>query len=119
MPVDERVRYVESVCAALIDDRFGRRMSPFLINMRELQEFEEEVFCELAVDGPVPCYTLFPDPEVARRYAAAVIRCELNQLRLSAAEAHAQQRSPSNLGRDSPKISLGRSVSEPPAVAGG
>ena len=110
MPVDEKVRYVESVCAALIDERFGRRFTPFMIDVRELWAFEEEVSCEMSDEAVVPSYVVHPYSKMARRDAADVIRHEVTQQRLSTAAARSLQRSPSNLGRGSPQISLGRAV---------
>ena len=119
MPVSEKAAYVHSVCSALIDERFGRRMGLFIVDLSESPESEDAVFCELTVDGSVPFYTFLLDPEMARRDVADITRQKLARVRTSAAKARSQHRSPSNLGRGSPKISLGRIVSEPPAAVAG
>ena len=85
IPIHEKVAYIDSVCAALNDTRFGRRMTPFIINLSELPEDEEAVFCEMTADGPVPSYVVRPDSELARRYAADILRQGIALARFSAA----------------------------------
>ena len=107
--LDERVAFVNSVCAALIDSRFGTGSSkPIFINVRKLPEREPAVFCELAVAGRVPCYEVSPDTEMARPYMMDVIRRELARAGLIAGSLRGQSRSPSTLGRGSPRISQRR-----------
>ncbi len=99
IPVNEKAVYVHSVCAALIDSRFGMgRSTPFVHDLRELPERGATVFCDLTIDGPVPCYAILPDAEMARRYMADTIRRELAQADLTTAAIRGQRLSPSNLG---------------------
>ena len=104
MPVDERAAFVHSVCAALIESRFGPgRSTPILIHLSRWPELEEAVFCDMTIDGPVPCYSVLPDSEMARRYVAAAIISELEQYALAAGVSiRSQSASPSTLGRGSP-----------------
>jgi len=61
---DERVKFVECVCAALIDSRFGpQRISPLVISLTDRPDHRETVFydvCEGEPGGLVPCYALSP-----------------------------------------------------------
>jgi len=61
---DERVEFVECVCAALIDSRFGpQRISPLVISLTDRPDHSETVFydvCEGEPGGLVPCYALSP-----------------------------------------------------------
>lgn len=103
IPVDERVVYIDSVCAALIDSRFGPgRSTPVVIKLSDPPERGDAVFCEMTIEGTVPSYVIVPDSEMARRYAADIIRQELVRLCFLANEAHVQTRSPSTQGRGSP-----------------
>ena len=107
MPVSKKVAYVESVCASLIDSRFGRQMTPFIINFSELPD-DEAMFCEMTDEGIVPSYVILPDSEMARLYAADIVRPELAQAEAANVSVRAQTHPPSNLGRGSPQTSLGR-----------
>ena len=79
-PVDERVVFVHSVCASLIDSRFGPgRSTQMVISLSEWPELEQAAFCDLTIEGPVPSYSILPDCEVARRVAAAAILDELRR----------------------------------------
>ena len=55
---DERVKYVESVCQALVESRFGPGcVAPVIIDFSDRPELEPAVFCDLCDDGEmVPCY---------------------------------------------------------------
>ena len=105
MPVNEKVAYVESVCAALIDARFGRRMGAFIIEIGELPEFEEAVLCKMSEEEIVPSYVVLPDSEMARRYAVDIVRREQAHSKVVNESISVQTFPPSNLGRGSPKIS--------------
>jgi hypothetical protein len=101
-PVDERAVYVHSVCASLIDSRFGPgRSTPMVVHVSEWPELERAVFCDLTIDGPVPSYSILPDSEVARRYMAdaspVVSTTGSGWLNIMT------QTSPSTLGRGSPQ----------------
>jgi len=99
IPVHEKVVYIESVCAALIDSRFGPgRSRPIVIDIKQKPELEPAVFYDLTVDGPVPCYTIHPDSEMARRYVADIVRHELSRAGRSSIPAPG----PTPLGRGSP-----------------
>ncbi len=103
LPVDERAVFVHSVCASLIDSRFGPgRSTQMVVHLSEWPEDEPVAFCDLTIDGPVPSYAILPDSEVARRVAAEVIRQELEQCDLAGVSIRGQNASPSTLGRGSP-----------------
>jgi hypothetical protein len=104
-PVDERATYVESVCAVLIDSRFGPgRSSRILIKLSDWPEIEPAVLYELTPAGPVPSYSILPDSEIARRYSEAIIRDELSRLALEWAESRDNNAPTSNQGRGSPPL---------------
>ena len=101
--MDERAVFVHSVCAALIDSRFGPgRSSPLVIHLSDRPELERAVFCDMTPRGPIPIYSILPDSEVARRYAAAEILRALEELVLAGVSFRGQSASPSTLGRGSP-----------------
>ena len=102
---DGRVAYIESVCAALIESRFGPdSSSPFVIDRKESPECEPGVFCDPGIDGPVPAYAVLSDSGLARRYMADAVGRELVQTGLTTASVRGQLRSPSTLGRGSPSL---------------
>ncbi len=106
IPVNEKAVYVHSVCAALIDSRFGPgRSTQLVIDLRELPKRGATVFYDLTPAGPVPSYSILPDAEMARRYMADTVRRELAQADLTTAAIRGQPLSPSNLGRGSPQRS--------------
>ena len=58
---DHRVAYIESVCATLVESRFGPgRVTPVVINLSDRPELEPAVFYDLCDDGMVPSYELSP-----------------------------------------------------------
>ena len=107
MPVSKKVAYVHSVCAALIDDRFGRRMSPFLMDIREMPEQMADEFCEMTFEdtfeGIWPSYVVVPDSAIARRHAGDIIRRKLTHAEAVNLSIRLQTLPASNLGRGSPK----------------
>ncbi len=112
IPVHEKVVYIDSVCAALNDSRFGPgREWPMMTDFRTGPDREPAVFCDLTLEGPIPSYTILPDSEMARRYSNEIIRQELERLNHEAAAVQASPRSPSTQPRGSPEISQGRAYS--------
>ena len=102
--VHKKVAYIDSVCAALIESRFGPGWStPFDMDLRESPDREPAIFYDLTIDGLVPCYTILSDSEVARRCMADAVRRELAQADIASVVMRVQTRSPSTLGRGSPK----------------
>ena len=67
---DPRIAYIESVCATLVESRFGPgRVSPVVISLSDRPELEQAVFYDLdnsgqnGPNGPMeltPCYALSP-----------------------------------------------------------
>ena len=54
---DTRVAYIESVCATLVESRFGPgRTSPVVINLSDRPELEPTVFFDLLDDGGTVSY---------------------------------------------------------------
>ncbi len=101
IPLNEKAAFVHSVCAALIDSRFGPgRSTPVVIDLREMPK--PTVFYDMSIDGPVPCYAILPDSEMARRYVADELLREVAYLENEFAAICGQTRSPSTLGRGSP-----------------
>ena len=100
---DPRVAYVESVCASLVESRFGPgRVLPVTVNWSDRLELESAVFSDLLDDGGTVSYW---DAQLCGRCASPHV---------SKGETH-------NVGRDaltSAKFS-GTRVSEPGAVATG
>src|SRR5260221_10081613 len=104
-PVDERAVYVHSVCAVLIDSRFGpgRSIEPFVVHLSEYPELELDVLCDLTNKTPIPSYlaSTDSDSDSARRHMADAIlvrtTCGSGWLNM-----RLQTSSPSTLGRGSP-----------------
>ena len=114
IPVHEKVGYIDSVCAALIDSRFGPgREWLSMIDLRSGPDRERAVFCDMTVEGPVPSYTILPDSEMARRYSNEIIRDELERINREAMEKDAGHRSPSAMARGSPEIFQKRRPASP------
>ena len=72
------------------------------ILLSEWPELTPAAFCDITLEGPVPSYSILPDSEVARRYAEAAIRSELELYELAADSIRRQSISPSTLSRGSP-----------------
>ena len=109
LPVDERVVFVHSVCASLIDSRFGPgRSTPMVVHLSEWPELESAALYDLTIEGPVPCYSILPDSEVARQCMTDTILRELELFELAGISIRGQSVSPSTLGRGSPQMSLRR-----------
>ena len=104
---DERVAYVESVCASLVESRFGPgRVDPCIINLSERPELEPAVFYDLCDDGEaVPCYALSPLGRNGFQVVEAAYR-RAKQMGLLATEANGSSGlttdTSSNQGRGSP-----------------
>ena len=72
---DEKVLYIDSVCSALIDSRFGPgRSRPLITRLSEWPELEDATFYDATLTGPSPSYTILPNSEMARRYSEDIIR---------------------------------------------
>ena len=105
IPYNEKAAFVESVCSALMDSRFGPGWSkPVVTDLRKLPDREPAVFYDLTIKGLIPCYMVLPAPEMARRYMAEAIRRELEQYEQPCVSIRIQNVSPSNLARGSPQI---------------
>ncbi len=103
MPFNEKAAFVESVCANLTDSRFGPgRRVPIAMRLSQWPELEPAVFYDVTVAGPVPSYSIVPDSEMARRYMADAIRCELQPYGSPCVSIHIQKQTPQTLGRGSP-----------------
>src|SRR5258706_8576501 len=110
MPVDERAMYVDSVCAVLIDSRFGpgRSTTPFEVHYSEYPELDLDILCDLINKNPFPSYLASSDAarkhnaDAIRQRTATTIRCEIERCELAAVSTHSQSRSPTTLGRGSP-----------------
>ena len=109
IPINEKAAYIDSVCASLIDNRFGRRLSPFLIDVRELPEDRADEFCELPFQDTFediwPSSVVVPDSAMARRHAADITRRELARAEAVGVSIRLQTIPASNLGRGSPNLS--------------
>ena len=84
-PRDPRAVFVENVCQALIDSRFGPgRTSPLLYHyIRDGQlarPVTRPVIFEITAAGPVPSFTILPDSEIARRYAFAALQQVIHEI---------------------------------------
>ncbi len=109
---DERVAYVESVCAVLLESRFGPGdNSPWIFDWNGQQELEPELLChpfDAEPNGFAPPARLHALSPLGRavQVAAAAYR-KAKQMELLAAEANAgglTTESCSNQGRGSPHI---------------
>ena len=117
-PVDERAIYIDSICAVLIDSRFGpgRSIQRFEVHLSEYPEsvVDLDVLCDVTNNRPIPSYLASPDVHSAgkhnavRRCMTSAIRLELDLCDLASASTRDQTLSPSTHGRGSPQKSLGR-----------
>jgi hypothetical protein len=72
---NDRAVNVKTVCDALIDSRFGPgRPYPMLYHFSRDPNVKRTILFDMTEIGPVPSYTILPDSEIARRYAAAIIQ---------------------------------------------
>jgi hypothetical protein len=115
MPLDENVKkraeFVNSVCAALIDSRFGPgRFVPMVYHFSREKMVDRPILFDMTDAGPVPSYTILPDSEMGRRYAFAIrqeaIAVEERQVppgpEAATVLSYSQQTSPPTLARGSP-----------------
>ena len=73
---DDRIAYVESVCATLVESRFGPGVSPVILSLSDRPELEPAVFYDLSDDEPnglTPCYALSPLSTLRRRNGYQVV----------------------------------------------
>ena len=103
---DPKAVFVNSVCSALIDSRFGPgRSRPIVIRLSQWPELEPEVFYEMGAGGPFPALTILSDSEFARRFAEDLVRRESTPPRPYNAILHIRPdrtTDPANHGRGSP-----------------
>ena len=58
---DKRAIFVESICAVLIESRFGPgRACQFFVDPSDRPELEPAVFSDLSDEGLIPCYAIPP-----------------------------------------------------------
>ena len=92
IPIDPRVAYIESVCATLVESRFGPgRVSTIVISLSDRPELEPAVFYDIddnQPDGLAPCYGLSPLGRAGYQVIEAAFQ-RAQQTELSAAEANA------------------------------
>ena len=111
---DKRIAYIESVCATLIESRFGPgRVDPVIIDFSDRPELEPAVFydlCDAEPNGLVPCYSLSPQGRAGFQVVEAAYR-RAKQMGLVDAAPNARKPAaaltpiyPSNLGRGSPLL---------------
>ena len=105
---DERAAYIESVCATLIESRFGPgRVDPVIVNLSDRPEPGAAVFYDLCDDGSnrlVLCYRLSPLGRAGYQVIEAAYR-KAKQMGFLAAASHRSSLTSgysSNLGRGSP-----------------
>ena len=109
---DERVAFVESVCATLIESRFGPgaifEASPVIVNLRDRPELEPASLYDLFDDGMLPSYALSPQGRAGYQVIEAAYR-RRKQMGLLNAGPNARNSTAAltpiysaNLGRGSP-----------------
>jgi len=97
---DPRVVYIESVCAALLESRFGPgRVEPLVIDHHP--ELEELFLLERADRGTVPCHSLSPQGRADYRVIDAKY-CTAMHRGLVPAVGNSAAPLPPNQGRGSP-----------------
>jgi len=96
---DPKVKYVEHVCAILLESRFGPgRTTPLYTCLSDQPELEPAVFydpCEGDPRGLVPCYAISPLGRAGFQVVEAEFR-RAKQMGLVDA-AHSEHNSPSDL----------------------
>lgn len=101
---DERAGFVESVCATLIESRYGPgRASQLVVKLSDRPETESAVFFELSDGEMVPSYALSPMGRCGYQVIEAGYR-RAKQMGLMDAKpnVHNPASSPPHLGRGSP-----------------
>ena len=92
---EQRIAFVESICAELNDDPFGAaREYRTVTDLRFGPDRGAIAFCDLTFEGPV--------------FSNEIIRKKLESINCGAAAAHANPLSPSTQPRGSPEIFQGR-----------
>ena len=109
---DERVAYVESVCWALVESRFGPgRISPVIVNLSDRPKLAPAPLydlCDEEPNGLVPCYSLSPLSSLRRRSDYQAVEAayrRAKQMESVAVASHGSSLTSgylSNLGRGSP-----------------
>ena len=102
---DPRIEYIESVCATLVESRFGPgRVDPVIVNLSDRPELEPAVFYDHSDDEMVPCYALSPVGRASYQVVEAAYR-RAKQMGLVATSHNAHNSMaalPPNQGRGSP-----------------
>jgi len=100
IPRDEKAAFVESICAVLIESRFGPgRTFEFFVDQPDRPELEPAVFFDLTDEGPIPCYAISP----LGRTGYQVVEAEFRKAKqMGLAPPRRNGISPATLGRGSP-----------------
>ena len=103
---DDRLAYIESVCATLVESRFGPgRVEPVVIDLSDRPELEQAVFYDLCDNGErVPCYSFSPHGRAGYQVVEAAYR-RAKQMGLFANSTNGQNSTAGltpNQGRGSP-----------------
>jgi len=104
IPRNEKAAFVESVCAVLIESRFGpgRACQP-VVDLTDRPELEPAVFFDLTDEGPIPCYAISPLGRTGYQVVEAEFR-KAKQMGLIGPRppGNSTAATPTTLGRGSP-----------------
>ena len=113
-PVDERAVYIDSICAVLIDSRFGpgRSIHRFEVHLSEYPELNLDTICDLANKSPFATFIAAEADTAGRRVRSPHVSKDSS----SDVSPHDQTISSPTHARGSPQISLGRPFFLSPAA---
>jgi len=101
IPRNEKAAFVESICAVLIESRFGPgRTCQLVVDLTDRPELEPAVFFDLTDDGLVPCYAISPLGRTGYQVAEAEFRKAKQMGLVGPRPPH--HSTPTTLGRGSP-----------------
>lgn len=108
---DERTFFVDSVCAVLIDSRFGSRRSATILDERGYLCGREPVTADdMFFDGDARRFSVRTEHAVGRRYAIASAGKRLGRIGFAMPGKTVLNASPSTFGRGSPPGIVGRII---------
>ena len=102
IPLNEKAAFVESICAVLIESRFGPgRTCQLVVDLSDRPELEPAVFFDLTDEGLIPCYAISPLGRAGYQLVEAEFR-KAKQMGLVAPLRHSSAETPAMLARGSP-----------------
>ncbi len=103
LPFNEKAAFVESLCATMIESRFGPGHSvPVNYRLTEQPDTEPAIFDEMTFECEVRPYAIVPDPGIVHSNTVDAVGSKPQPFGDACISIHFRNLSPPNQGRGSP-----------------